>query len=338
VLLALVPANQAVFDAALTTSLEGIPPGQRWLGRLVGSRVAAKIIAWRQNDGFAAANPLPPAFPPAILASTLPGIWRQAASGAAQFSKMEDVLPFALISPTQFLPAPFPQLESEEYATDYNDVKDIGSATSTTRTERQTALAQSFASAPGPYFNVTTFFRVWHNVARDVSLAEGMSMVDTARMFALLSASMFDGLQTTQVSKFVYRLWRSLTAIVAADTNNNDATDADSGWLPLIGTPPYPSHASNASCLGATAAQTLGNVFSTDNKSFTATWYTGASPPAVVYAVPYTSFWAMGHDTGSGRISGDIHYRFEIMASEISCTQITNYIFDNYIQRRSRSW
>jgi len=337
VLVALVPMNQAALDAALATSLEGIPPGQRWLGRQVGRRVAAKILAWRQNDGFAAANPQPPAF----LASTLPGIWQPTVAGdtgLAQFSKLDDVLPFGLISPTQFLPVPFPQLESTEYATDFNDVKDIGSATSTTRTPRQTALAQSFAGAAGPFFNVTTFFRVWHNVARDVSLAEGMSMVDTARLFALLSAAMNDGLQTTQVSKFVYRLWRPLTAIVSADTDNNDATVADADWLPLLGTPPYPSHASNASCLGATAAQTLGNVFGTDNKSFTATWNTGDSPPAVVHAEPYTSFWAMGRDSGSSRVWGGIHYRFEITASEHACTQVANYLFDNYMQRRSRHW
>jgi hypothetical protein len=334
VLVALVPVNQAALDAALATSLEGIPPGQRGLGRQVGRRVAAKILAWRLNDGFDAANPQPPAF----LASTLPGIWQPLGSGPAQFSKMDDVEPFGLISPTQFLPVPFPQLESVEYATDFNDVKDIGSATSTTRTLRQTALAQSFAGAPGPFFNVTTFFGVWHNVTRDVSLAEGRNMVDTARLFALLSAAMNDGLQTTQVSKFVYRLWRPLTAIVSADTDNNDATVADAGWLPLLGTPPYPSHGSNASCLGATAAQTLGNVFGTDNKSFTATWYTGDSPPAVVHAEPYTSFWAMGRDSGSSRVWGGIHYRFEITASEHACTQVANYVFDNYMQRRSRHW
>jgi len=334
VLVALVPANQAALDAALATSLGGIPAGPRWLGRQVGRRVAANILAWRQNDGFAGANPQPPAF----LPSTLPGIWQQTASGPAQFSEIHNTVPFGLIAPTQFLPVPFPQLESAEYATDFNDVKDIGSATSITRSERQTALAQLFAGAPGLYANVTNFFRIWHNVARDVSLAEGLSMVETARLFALLSASMFDSIQTSQTSKFIYRLWRPITAIQAADTDNNDATDADAGWVPLLGTPPYPSHASNASCLGASAAQTLGNVFGSDNKSFTAIWYTGASPPELVHSEPYDSFWAMGHDTGSGRIWGGIHYRFEITASENSCTQVANYLFDNYMQRRSRHW
>ncbi len=296
VLVALVPANQAALDAALATSLEGIPSGARWSGRWVGRRVAAKIVAWRLNDGFAAANPQPPAF----LPSTLPGIWRQAASGPAQFSEIRNVEPFGLLYPTQFLPVPHPQLESAEYATDFNDVKDVGSATSATRTPEQTRMAQLVANAPGPYFSATGLFRLWHNIARDVSLADGMSMVDTARMFALLSASMFDSLQTSQTSKFVYRLWRPITAVADAGNDNNDATEAVSGWTPLLGTPPYPSHASNAACIGAGAAQALGNVFGSDNKSFTATWYTGDSPP--------------------------------------SCTQVANYIYDNYLQRRYKSW
>jgi hypothetical protein len=335
VLYGLFPANQAALDAALATSLNGIPHGPRRLGQGVGMRVAAKVLAWRANDGFAAANPQPPNF----LASTLPGIWRQTTAGpagAAQFSEIRNVEPFGLVNATQFLPVPFPQLESAEYAADFNDVKTVGSASATEmdRSVEQTALAQLFAGAPGAYFNTTNFFRVWHNVARDVSLAESMSLIDTARLFALMSASMNDSLLTSQTSKFVYRLWRPVTAVREAASDNNDATAAEADWVPLLGTPPYASHASNTSCLGTSAAQTLGNVFGTDNKPFTATWYSNASPPAVVYAKPYTSFWDMGHDTGSSRVWGGIHFRFEITASENSCTQVANYIYDNYMQRQ----
>ena len=330
VLVALIPANKAAFDAALATSLEDIPPGLRRNGTKVGKKVGKAVLAWRQNDGYATANPQPPAF----LPSELPGIWRQTASGPAQFSAIANVDPFGLVSTTQFLPTVQPQLESDEYAADYNDVKDIGSVDSATRTPRQTALAQLFAGAPGPHANVTNFFRVWHNVVRDVSQDEGMTLVQTARLFALLTASINDSLVTSQSSKFIYRLWRPITAIAAADIDANDDTTADVGWVPLLGTPPYPSHASNASCIGTSAAQTLGNVLGTDSKSFTATWYTGDSPPAVVHEEPYDSFWAMAHDTGSGRVWGGIHFRFEITASEQACSQVANYIFDNYMQRR----
>ena len=112
VLVVLIPAGQTTFDTALGTRLANISPGRRASGVAVGKKVAAEILAWRQNDGFAGANPQPPAF----LASTLPGIWRPTASGPAQFSRFGDVEPFGLLTPTQFLPITQPQLESAEYA------------------------------------------------------------------------------------------------------------------------------------------------------------------------------------------------------------------------------
>ena len=46
-------------------------------------------------------------------------------------------------------------------------------------------------------------------------------------MFVLVNVSIHDGLQTTQASKFVYGLWRPVTAIRQADTDLNPATEAD---------------------------------------------------------------------------------------------------------------
>jgi hypothetical protein len=330
VLVALVPAGQATFDSALQTRLAAISPGPRALGIQVGKMVAGAVLAWRQNDGSATANPQPPAF----LASVLPGIWRPTASGAAQFSEFGNAEPFGLLTPTQFLPIPPRQLESVEYAEDFNEVKSKGRATASTRTPEETRFAQLFAGV-GPYANVTNAFRLWHNVARDVSQEKVLSLVETARLFALLSASIHDSLQTSHTSKFVYRLWRPETAIDQAALDNNASTAPEAVWPPLLTTPPYPSHASNMACIGAGAARMLANVFHTDAQSFTATWYTGGSPPAVVHSQPYQSFWALAQDEGDSRIWGGIHFRFEIDASQVSCSQVADYVFDNYMQRRT---
>ena len=327
VLVALIPANQAVFDTALAESLSNIPPGQRMNGTKVGKKVAEKVLAWRQNDGFATANPQPPAF----LPSTLPGIWRQTASGAAQYSELGSVDPFGLLTPTQFLPAAPPQLESDEWATDYNEVREKGRKTGSTRTVDEDRFAQLIANAPGPYANVTNPFRLWNNIATEVANNERLSLVRTARLFALMTASIHDSLQTSHTSKFVYRLWRPENAIAAADTDDNPDTSPEAGWVPLLTTPPYPSHSSNMSCIGSGAAQMLANVFGTDSKSFTARWF--AADGSLVYAIPYNSFWALGADEGSSRIWGGLHYRFEITASEQSCAQVANYIYDHYMQR-----
>jgi hypothetical protein len=43
----------------------------------------------------------------------------------------------------------------------------------------------------------------------------------------LVNVSMHDSVMTTQVSKFVYGLWRPVTAIRRADEDQNDGTAAD---------------------------------------------------------------------------------------------------------------
>ena len=157
--------------------------------------------------------------------------------------------------------------------------------TDSTRTEEETRFAQLFAQAPGsPYVSATTAFALWHNVARDVSRSNGYSLTQTARLYGLLSATIHDSLQTSQTSKFVYRLWRPETAIDQAEVDGNSATSAETPWVPLLTTPAYPSHSSNMACVGFGAARALANVFDGDEQSFTATWNTAATPPAVVHA------------------------------------------------------
>jgi hypothetical protein len=330
VLLFFAPGGATSYANALQSRLATIPPGPRHLGVKVGKKAAKAILDWRSTDGFDAANPQPPTF----LPSTLPGIWRQTtpgAPGAAQFSELGSVVPFGLLTSTQFLPTVNPQLESAEYAADFDEVKKKGRATGSTRTEEETRFAQLFASA-GPWANVTNPFRLWNNVTRDVAADKGYGLAATARLFALLNASMFDSLQTSQTSKFVYRLWRPVTAVIEAANDNNDATEAEASWTPLLGTPPYPSHSSNMQCIGAGAARMLRNVFGDDAQSFTATWY--AADGSVVHAEPYESLWQMALDEGDSRVWGGIHFRFELTTSQVSCSQVADYLFDNYMQPR----
>ncbi len=327
VLVALFPAAQPAADAALANRLALISPEGLALGVQAGRNAAAQILAWRQNDGYAGANPQPPA----LLASTLPGIWEPTATGPYQFSLIYNVTPFGLLTQFQFLPLPFPQLESTQYAEAFNEVKDVGRSNSTVRTPEQGRFAQLFAGV-GAYANVTNVFRLWSNIARDVSRSNALSLVDTARLYAMMWASMHDSILTSHSSKAVYRLWRPETAIAHADIDNNPATDAEPGWAPLIPTPPYPAYSSNMTCLATGASRMLAHVLGSDAQSVTATWYTATG--AVVFAQPYTSLWALAVDEADSRIWGGIHYRFDINGSQASCTQVADYLFDNYMQPR----
>jgi hypothetical protein len=334
VFVALLPAPAAVAaaDALLAARLAGIPPGQRAQGVSVGARAAAAILEWRANDGYANANPQPPT----LAASTLPGIWRPTPSGAYVFSNIGQADPFGLLTPSQFLPAPFPQLESTAYADDVNEVKRVGRNTAplADRTEAQTRFAQLFA-ASGPYNNVTNPIRLWSNVARDLSVQKGLSLVATARVFAMTTVALHDSLQTSQYSKEVYRLWRPETAIAHADVDNNPLTDADTTWVPLVLTPAYPAYASNMTCLGAGGSTMLASLFGGDAQSFSATWYNTTG--GVVWTEPYTSLWKLGDDEANSRIWGGIHFRFDIDSSQVVCPQVADYIYDNYM-RPDRHW
>ena len=212
VLVALFPASVPAYDAALAKRLATIEPGSARQGVRIGKAVARRILDWRKNDGWEVA-------PPPYVLPPLPGLWQPTPPGfaAAAFTQFPDVEPFALLTSTQYFPARPPTLTSEEYATAFNEVKQIGSATSATRAADQTRLAHLFA---GVGYS-TTAFAVWNNIARDVSRERHYSLIETVRLFAQLNVSMNDGVQTSHTSKFIYGLWRPVTAIQRADEDLN---------------------------------------------------------------------------------------------------------------------
>lgn len=248
---------------------------------------------------------------------------------------MGGVQPFGLLTGTQYLPTPFPQLESAAYATALNEVKRLGGTVAPDRTEAQARFAQLFAGSPGTaYFNVTNPIRLWSNVTRDMARSHQLSLVSTARLFAMTLVSMHDSLLTSHYSKEIYRLWRPETAIANADVDDNPATEADKAWRPLVITPPYPAYASNMTCLGAGSARMLANLLGDDAQSFSASWY-GPTGTAV-WTEPYTSLWKLGDDEANSRVWGGIHFRFDIDGAQVSCTQVADYIFDTRMRHHRK--
>lgn len=326
ILVALIPASQETYDAALAARLATLPAGPANQGVRVGQTVARRIILWRRTDGSNAPRPtyvLPP----------LPGLWQPTppAFAPAGFTHFPDVKPFAILSTTQFLPDRPPTLTSASYAANLNETKRVGSVNSTVRTEAETQAARLWAGV----ITRTTLFALWNNVARDTARSQFLSQVDTARLFALMNVSQHDALLTSQTSKFVYGLWRPVTAIQRADEDLNPATQADPDWLPLLTTPPYPSHSGNMACAGASAARALALGHGTDEIAFTATWFglpaTDTTPATSDVSRNYTSFWRMALDEARSRIVGGIHYTFESRASQRACPKVSEFVFNNYM-------
>jgi len=324
VLVALIPGapQKAMFDAALNARLATLPPGRADLGVVVGRVVANRTLKWRANDGIFG-PPIPYGLP------LLPGMWQPAAPGGQPgLSQIPAAVPFSMKSITQFITPRHPELTSDRYATDFNEVKEIGLRTSATRTATQTQTAQLFAGV----ITSTNVFVIWNNVARDLTLSRGLSLLESARLFTFLNVSMMDSLLSTQTGKFTYGLWRPSTAIPNADDDLNPATAEDPAWVPLLGTPPYPTYPGNMAGLGACAAEALGTGIGTDAVDFSATWVGIAPNPDVTRQ--YSSLWQLAQEEADSRIYGGIHYRFDNEASQHSCLKIVEHAYANLMVPR----
>ena len=112
VLAAMVPDAADAFDAALEAQLDDISHGRRMQGVEVGMQAAQAVLDWRATDGY-------DSLAPEYVLPELPGLWQPTApEQTAAFTNAGEVEPFALVTPTQYLPRRQPELTSAEYAED----------------------------------------------------------------------------------------------------------------------------------------------------------------------------------------------------------------------------
>jgi hypothetical protein len=331
VLVAINPAAAPAYDAALARQIGESPSGHTRRGAELGARVAAEILAWRQTDGWVV-SPFP-----AYTEPSLPGRWQPTLpnNAGATFTHLQFAQPLALMTPTQYLPPPPPALTSPRYATDLNEVKALGRSDSGARTSEQTAIARLWAGvATTGSGAATNFMSIWNSVARDAARQRGLSLVETARVFTLLNVSVHDSLQTAQTSKFVYGLWRPVTAIRQADADLNPATDPDPAWLPLLTTPPYPSYGGNFASIGGAASRALELAFGTNDMAVTVTWKQAGGLPDVSHQ--FDGFRQAAEESTESRIYGGIHYRFDQVAGLQIGHRVASFVFANVMTPRSR--
>jgi hypothetical protein len=253
----LVPAQQAVLDAQYAASLAAIPDGSsKTRGIRVGEAAAAAMIAARTDDGrFGAFR---------FAVGSGPGVWKPVlpAFGNDPNAWVKDVVPFLIDEASQFRSDGPYKLTSKQYARDFNEVKSLGSLTSTTRTADQTHAARYWAENPPA---------TWSRIIRSISASKGLSIDENALLYAQTYLAVADTFIAVWDEKAHTSFWRPITAIREADTDGNPATEQDAGWLPLLGTPPYPEHPSGHLGLSGAFVQTLQGFFGTDAIGWTDT-------------------------------------------------------------------
>jgi len=293
VLIRLLPGQAALLDGARSASLSQIPDGPvKEEGLAVGEAVAGQIVALRSTDGSSVDGTYTFGSGPGEYQRTPPTFGNPAVP-AFRF-----VTPFVIKRGDQFRTEGPPSLDSDEYAADFNETKRLGSVDSAERTAEQTeiALCDSEGSLP-----------MWNRVARSVSAQRRTSLVENARLFALLNLAMVDANIACWDSKYTYRFWRPVTAIPLADTDGNDATEADPVWTPLRPTPLHPEYPSAHACVSNAAAEVLTRVF---GKHIAFSAATSTCPAGVVRS--YDSFQDLADEVGDSRIYIGFHFRSAI--------------------------
>jgi hypothetical protein len=319
-LAALFPTQASTFDSALAADLVGIPPGRVRQGTEVGHAVAQQILTWRSTDGSTAVvnytpgtdpgdwQPTPPAFLPAL---------------APQWPY---VTPFALSAGSQFRPGAPPALDSAAYAAAFDEVKSLGRVDSTTRTEEQKQIARFWNDGLGTAFAMG----YWNRIAQQVATDQGLGLVQDARLFALLNIAEADAQIACWDAKYTYNLWRPVTAIRAADTDNNPATDPDATWTPLLVTPNFPSYTSAHSALSGAAAGVLTALFGSDYH------FTVGSESVPGVTRSFDSFAAAAAEAGQSRIYGGIHYQFDNQNGQALGRDVSRFVVGNFLRRAEK--
>jgi hypothetical protein len=289
ILLGLYPDQRSIIDAAYSASMAQIPDnGTRGVGVLIGNWAANKILAWRSQDGSGIQDPY---YQPEAI-----GIFQPAVPGTAVFVHWAKVAPFVLSSGSQFRPPPPPAMTSSQYTADFNEVKSVGSLSSTTRTPDQTQAA---------LFWLDDDLYMWNTVARNLAAQQHLTVGQEAQLFAELNVAMNDGLVAVFDAKYTYNLWRPVSAIHNAAVDGNPDTVADPAWQPLRATPAHPDYPAAHPTSGGAASRILASFFGTDAMSFA--FSTRTAPDGAIRS--YTSFSGAAMEEANSRVWVGFHFR-----------------------------
>ena len=244
------PAQLMTLETLYTNSLasHNIAPGDT--GLAYGRAAAEAILAARANDGAGAAQ-----FDYTPPGAGSPGVWTRINNAPALLPGWGNVAPFVIRSADQFRTEPPLALDSEEYAKDYNEIKEIGRFAGSTRTPLQTQIATFWRASPTA---------IWNPVLVQALAATELDISDEARIFALFYLAASDASVTCWETKYHYNFWRPQLAIRSGDLDGNDATEPDASWTPLFGTPPHPEYSSGHSTNSSALATVLESAFGRD--------------------------------------------------------------------------
>ncbi len=229
--------------------------------------------------------------------------------------------PFALESANQFRPGPPPALTSDTYSDAFNETKAFGIINSAASSADQALTGRFWNGAIQNY---------WNEITQTAALGHDLTTAQTARLFALLNLTFADAVIAFYDAKYAYNFWRPVTAIRAADTDNNPETVADPSWLPEVGnTAPDPSYPGAHAVISGAGAAVLDSFFRRRHDHFTVT---SEVMPGVERS--FNSFSAAAKEATLSRIFAGQHFRFDLTAGGRLGGEVADFVCDHFLTPR----
>jgi PAP2 superfamily len=304
------PKTAGEMKAALASYLASIPDGAaKTDGIKLGEAVAEKVLEARANDGSDA--------PDAYRPRTTPGVYVPTAITIS--SMWPNMKPFVMATPSQFRPNPPISLESKEWATDFNELKEYGGHTSARRTVQQTVTARFWLVGPPV---------AYHPFVRELVTTKQLSVVDSARFMALVAVGLTDAIIAVLDAKYHYNFWRPITAIRNGDIDGNQDTDRDATWQPIANTPMHPEFPCAHCIQSGSVAGVVKAVFGTVEIPETA--MISPTAPGVIHR--WTNMTAFTEEIANARIWAGFHYRFSTRVGTDMGLKIGEYVVGNVMQ------
>ena len=322
--------RQLGFDPGHVSDDPALPEG-------VGQTAAEAVLEFRHLDGanqlagyadYTGYRPINPPLDPA-----LPGVgklidperWQPLVhSGIVQewiVPHWEHVIPFAITSSDQFIPAPPAGVNSGDWHRQVEELIHIQARL----TDRQKVIAEYWADGPSSEFPPGH----WCTIAQYVSHRDGHSLDDDVKLLFLVANAVFDASIAAWTAKIRYDYVRPITAVryvkdgkkIRAWAGPGKGTQVIDGeaWIPYqvasFRTPPFAEYVSGHSTFSAASATVLRLFTGSDTYGDCATFPTGASKvePGLVPAQPVTLCWKTfteaAQEAGISRLYGGIHFR-----------------------------
>jgi hypothetical protein len=320
---------QPLYDASLASVPDGAPKAR---GIAVGEAAARAMLTARTHDGRFGTFKFGEGFDP--------GEWRLAPPQGPTGIVARDPAPWVgfvtpfLVPNVEMLRSDGPNpLTSAAYAEDFNEIKELGSLTSTKRTADETAAA-IFWQDSGP--------AIWNRVYRSLATSHGLDIVDSARLFAMTNLAAADGSIGCWDDKAYWSFWRPITAIREAASDGNPATQAaDPNWLPLFDpsvpvsgpplvTPGFPDHPAGHTCISGATVHALQAFFRTDKVPFTAV--SNKCSPAPCPTRSFDRFSDALKEIIDARVWGGIHFRTADVQGAVLGKKVVHYMVKHYFQ------